>query len=45
MRGGGDDAEAGGAGSVDLLVRGVPEVVGGGCGAGGECSYQSKAEG
>ena len=41
VRGGGDDAEAGSAGSVDLLVSGVPALGGdgscsGGTGAGGE---------
>ena len=35
VRDGGDDAKAGGAGAVDLLVSGVPAVGGGGRGSGG----------
>ena len=34
VRGDGDDAEAGGAGAVDVLVSGVPAV---GSGGGAEC--------
>ena len=35
VRGEGDDAKAGGAGAVDLLVSGVPAVGGGWAGSGG----------